>query len=288
MRKLLTTCIAATALVAFALPALAGETIKFVIMAAADPKKEGAKFETLAKYLQEQSAKFDKVELRIAKGYPEAAQLFKSGEADGLVAGSFVASIFLGQGVAKPVARPVPPSGVWTYKALVVAKEGTKPFAGLDDFKGKKVTYSKLASAGEIFVRALLKGAKPESVMTPLPAPNHGAALNALVNGEADYAVIKNTIFDPAKNKGFAVVGGDQGENPDGTIILSNQAHAKYAEEIKAALLKVEGSSSPTAAALKTEFGAKGFMAATMDDFKHTNDLVKRAGIDPAKFNFEF
>jgi ABC-type phosphate/phosphonate transport system substrate-binding protein len=44
---------------------------------------------------------------------------------------------------------PVLSSGATTYRALVVAKAGTKPFGGIADLRGKRVAFCSLASAGE-------------------------------------------------------------------------------------------------------------------------------------------
>jgi ABC-type nitrate/sulfonate/bicarbonate transport system substrate-binding protein len=258
-------------------------------MASQDPKKEGPKYAALAEYLKEKVPGVADIKLRVAKNYAEAAKLFEAGEADGMVAGSFVAAVFIGKEVAKPVARPLGVNGVSTYKALVVAKEGTKPFAGLEDFRGKRVAYSGLASSGEIFARSLLPaGEKPESVYTPVLAPSHQAAFNAVSSGAADYAVGKNTIWNPADYPGLAVVGGDDAENPDNTIIMPNAVYAKHGADIVKVLTGLEGDSSPAAEAVRKAFKAKGFLATTAGDFDHTNGLVKKAHVDPKSFDFVF
>jgi ABC-type phosphate/phosphonate transport system substrate-binding protein len=277
------------AVVSVACPAWAGDTLNLIIMAAQDPKKEGAMYDTLARYLAANSARVDKINLRVAKNYPEAVQLFQSGTADGIFAGSFVAAILIKKGLVKPVARPVTPAGVSTYKALVVAKEGTKPFAGLDDWKGRKVAYSALASSGEIFARTLLPaGEAPDKFFTQLIAPSHQAALNAVQAGQADYAVVKNTIWDPAKYPGLAVVGGDSEENPDRTLVLGTGAYADYGEELKGILVKLGKDGSEKAVAIKTAFGCAGFIPTGADDFRHTFVIIDKAHINPASFNFSF
>jgi ABC-type nitrate/sulfonate/bicarbonate transport system substrate-binding protein len=175
------------------------------------------------------------------------------------------------------------------YKALVIAKAGTKPFAGLEDFRGKRVAYSGLASSGEIFARSLLPaGAKPESVYTPILAPSHQAALNAVIAGAADYAVAKNTIWSPAEYAGLAVVGGDDEENPDNTIIMPNAMYAKHGAEIGRVLGGLEADTGARADAVRAAFKAKAFIPTAEKDFVHTFDLVKRANIDPKTFDFVF
>jgi ABC-type phosphate/phosphonate transport system substrate-binding protein len=278
-----------TAVLAGATAAFAADTLHFVIMSSEDPKKEGPKYAALAEYLRAGSVAIGEINLRVAKDYPEAAKLFQGGEVDGMFSGSFVAGIFIKKEVAKPIARPVLASGATTYKAVVIAKEGTKPFAGIGDFRGKKVAYTLLASSGEAFVRGLLAaGEKPESVYTPVPAATHQIAINAVQSGAADYAVVKNMVWDPAKYPGLALVGEDKGENPNNTLIMSNAAAGRHGEDIKRLLLKLEADGGSKATEVKKLFGIKGFIATTAADFSHTFELFEKANIEPKSFNFKF
>jgi ABC-type phosphate/phosphonate transport system substrate-binding protein len=200
-----------------------------------------------------------------------------------------VASVFIAKGLARPVVRPLAANGSSTYRTSVVAQQGGAPFAGIADFKGKRVAYSLLASSGEVFVRTLLAaGEKPESVYTPVPAPSHQAALNAVLSGAADYAVVKNTIFKPAEYKGLAQVGADAEENPDNTLVLTNAAYAKYGADISRLLLALEADKGEKAEAVRKAFGAKAFLATTEKDFTHTFDILEKAHIDATKFDFAF
>ena len=286
MKKVLT-LLALAGVLAVAAAASAADTLNFVIMSSEDPKKEGPKYTALAEYLKTAIPQLGEIQLRVAKDYPEAAKLFQGGEVDGMFSGSFVAASFIKREVAKPVARPVLASGATTYKAYVIAKQGTKPFAGIGDFRGKKVAYTLIASSGEAFVRSLLAaGEKPESVYTPVPAASHLLAINAVQGGAADYAVVKNMTWDPAKFPDLALVGEDKGENPNNTLIMSNAAFAKHGEVIKGALLKLESDARPQAAEVKKLFGIKGFVATGVADFAHTFSIIEKSGFSTAAFSF--
>jgi len=69
---------------------------------------------------------------------------------------------------------------------------------------------------------------------------------------------------------------------------MSNAAAAKYGEQVKAALLKLEADAGATAAEVKKLFGIKGFVATTNADFAHTFSLFEKAGIDAKTFAFSF
>jgi ABC-type phosphate/phosphonate transport system substrate-binding protein len=267
----------------------AAETLHLLIMSPADPKREAPKYEALSAYLRASNPLLGDIKLRIARDYPEAVRLFKEGDAEGMFSGSFVAAVFIAKGVAKPVARPLGANGVSTYRAAVVAKAGTRPFGGIADLRGRRVAYSLLASAGEIFVRTLLRaGEKPESVFTPVPVPTHQAALDAVAAGTADYAVVKDTVFSPAEYPGLAIVGTDVEENPDSTLIMPDAAHAKYGAMMSRALLALEADTGEKAQAVKDAFGCKGFIATQVGDFVHTFKNLEKAHVDPKTFDFSF
>jgi ABC-type phosphate/phosphonate transport system substrate-binding protein len=289
MKKATLILAAGLALFAVSGAARAAETLHFVIMSPIDAEKERPKYEALSAYLRSVNPLLGDIKLRIAKDYPEAAQLFKAGDAEGMFSGSFVAAVFIAKGVAKPVARPLAASGVSTYRASIVAKEGTKPFGGIDDLRGKRVAYTPLASAGEVFLRGLLApGEKPESVYTPVPSVSHQAALEAVAGGAADYAVVKSTVFAPAQYPGLALVGSGTEEHPDNTFIMPPAVFDKLGALIAKALLGLEADTGEKAAAVKQAFGCTGFIATAGMDFAATFALLRKARVDPKTFDFLF
>jgi ABC-type phosphate/phosphonate transport system substrate-binding protein len=279
--------LALAVLLAAAVSAHAADTLHFVIMSSEDPKKEGPKYTALAEYLKTAIPQIGEIQLRVAKDYPEAAKLFQGGEVEGMFSGSFVAANFIKREVAKPLVRPVLTSGASTYKAYIIARKGTRPFAGIGDLRGRKVAYTLIASSGEAFVRSLLAaGEKPENVYTPVPAASHLLAINAVQSGAADYAVVKNMTWDPAKYPDLALVGEDRGENPNNTLILSNAAFARHGEQIAGALLRLESDAGVQAAEVKKLFGIRGFVPTASADFAHTFSLIERSGFNTEAFSF--
>jgi ABC-type phosphate/phosphonate transport system substrate-binding protein len=269
--------------------ASAAETLHFVIMSPADAKQEGPKYEALSAYLRSANPLLGDIKLRIAGNYTEAARLFAAGDVEGMFSGSFVAAVFIAKGLAKPVARPLAANGSSTYTTSVVAKAGAAPFAGLADFKGKRVAGCRLASAGEVFARSLLgPGEQAESVFTPVAVDSHQAALEAVTSGAADYAVVKSTLFAPAGYPGLIEVGSDAGQHPDNTLIMPNTTFEKFGAILSRALLGLEGDTSEKAVAVKQAFGCRGFIATAGTDFAPTFTLLRRARVDPKTFDFAF
>lgn len=267
----------------------AAGTLHFVIMSSVDPKTEGAKYEALSEYLRGVNPLLGDIKLRIAKNYPEAVRLFAAGDVEGMFSGSFVASVFIAKGLAKPVARPVAVNGSSTYRTTVVAKQGAAPFAGLSSFRGKRVAYCPLASAGELYARSLLgPGEKPESVFTPVLVDSHQAAIEAVLSGAAEYAVVKSTIFVPAQYPALVEVAATAGEHPDNTLVMPGAAFEKYGALISRALLGLEADTGAKAEKVKRLFGCRAFVATAGIDFAPTFTLLRKLTIEPKAFDFVF
>lgn len=269
--------------------AFAAETLHLVVMSPVDAAREAPKYEALSAYLTASNPLLGDIKLRIAKNFPEAARLFEQGDVEGMFSASFVASVLIAKGVARPVARPLRVDGVSTYSTSIVAREGTGAFGGVADFKDKRVAYCLLASAGEVFLRSLLgPGQELESVCVPVPVDSHQAALEAVLNGAADYAVVKNTVFSPERFPGLAVVGADAGEHPDNTFMMPKDAHDRVGALIGRVLRGLEADTSEKAEAVRQAFGCKAFIATGGMDFAHTFSLLKKTGVDPKSFDFVF
>lgn len=233
------------------------------------------KFESLEKYFLKENVH---VKFVTFSGYTEAAQLFAKGEVDGMFSGSGVAGTFILKGLVKPLVRPVDNQGRSTYWAVVIGHKGDKPFSGeAGDFRNKKITFSALASSGEFFYRAIpgINNVNAESLI----ASNHQAAIDKINKGEADFAIIKNTVWDSLKNKypNLEQIGQDGGQNPDNTLIISNKTSPETIKEVLTALLAVE--KDPDAAAVRKDMAITSFQITTTNDFAHTLSLLKRAGV---------
>lgn len=277
------------------LPALGKDAVTLAIMVAADPVKEAPKYEALSLYIKGKSEKIGSIKLHIARDYPDAARLFRSGEVQGMFTGSFVGAVLIKKGLARPVVRPLWPGGTSTYHALVVAKKGTPKFTGIGDFapgpdgKRKIIAYCAIASAGEVYVRSLLPaGVHPTDRFSPLVSTSHQAALDALARGIADYAVVKNTVWDPARYPSLEVVGTDSRDNPDLALILTPDAHNRYADDLTRILVGLEKDTGEGAVRLRATFGCKGFISTSVADFFHTYWLMEKAHIDAKTFDFVF
>ncbi len=221
-----------------------------------------------------------------AANYQAAAEMFSKGQADAMFSGSGVAGTMIIKGVAAPLVRPVGQDGISTYSAVVITKKGGPKFTGSPDyFAGKKVIFTALASAGEFYYHSL-GASKAKEIML---AASHGAAIDALNRGQADIAVVKNRVWakEMSKYPDLESVGGDKGENPDNTLIVSNKFSKETAQKLSAALLSIKADSSAEANAVKKSLQISEYITTTEKDFSSTLSLLKKAGVNK-NFNFKF
>lgn len=258
---------------------------QFKISIMQDDKDAAKRYKPLEAYL---ATKGVKCTLSETPNYSTAAHQFKAGRTDAMFSGSGVAGAFIIKGIASPLVRPVGKDGNSTYHAVVLARKGSAPFNGKAEyFKGKTVTFTALASSGEVFFQAIpdIKSAKAKV----LKVSSHGYAIEALSKGAADVAIVKDHVWEKHASEypGIVKVGEDDGENPDNTLIVSNKADMKVVMKVSEALLSLKADKSPEANAVREQMGVKEFVKTTQKDFRHTLELLGRAGVDRS-FNFAF
>jgi ABC-type phosphate/phosphonate transport system substrate-binding protein len=264
-------------------PTMVNAEFKIVVMQ--DQRGEAKHYRSLLNYLNSNGVEASFV---AARSYPQAAELFANESVDGMFSGSGIAGCMLIKDLAYPVARPVHLSGWSTYWAVVIGPKGSPIFTQDPGyFKGKRVIFCSLASSGEFYFHSITGTAKHGATL--LKASSHGAALDALSRKAADIAIVKNRIWDQTKDKYPELIrlGEDPGENPDGTLIVAKHAETAVVEKLLKVLLNLETDLSPEAVAVKENLGIKGYLRTTMDDFKFTIPMLKKAGVDKG-FNFEF
>ena len=251
---------------------------QFTIAIMQDEPGAGKKYRPLQAYLMSKGINLTFV---AAPNYSAAAEMFASEKVDSMFSGSAIAGMFIMKDLAIPLVRPVSKEGYSTYWAVIIAPKGSPKFNGRADyFRGKRVILTPLASSGEIFYYSIPNIKSVESTIEK--AASHGAAINAISEGLADVAIVKNRVWDRLKSKypNLMLVGEDREANPDSTLIISKKADAKLVAKVQAALLDLTSDSSPQAQAVRNEMEINGYIKTTRADFKHTTELLKRTGFD--------
>lgn len=257
----------------------------FKIAIMQDEKGAAEKYRSLMTYMEEKGIDISFV---AARNYPHAAEMFALGVADGMFSGSGIAGCMIIKKLAYPLVRPVTVDGWSTYWAVVIGPKGSKRFTqNADYFDNKRVIFCSLASAGEFYFRSLTGASSVQATL--LRAASHGAALDALARQAADFAIVKNRVWDKARQNypELTRVGEDPGENPDGTLIISLKTDKAMAEKLRGAFLSLKGDSSASALTVKKALSITEFITTNVEDFNFTLQLLKKAGVT-REFNFGF
>ncbi len=255
--------------------AMAAEKFRIAIMQ--DQAGSAEKYKPVLDYLSKHGVDAAFV---TAPDYPAAAGMFSIGSVDAMFSGSGVAGFLIMKGIAKPTVRPVTRQGYSTYRAVIIGKKGSPKFSGTaKDFVGKKLAFTSLASSGDFYYHSL-PGADNASI-TEVKSISHGAAIEAVSKGQADFAIVKNRIWDSVKDKypDLAQVGEDKGENPDNTLIVSNVIPPALSTKVADILLGLKDDQSPEAAEVRKSLAIQGFIKTTNQDFDHTIELLKKADV---------
>jgi ABC-type phosphate/phosphonate transport system substrate-binding protein len=262
--------------VLFSLPGLLyADQFRIAIMQ--NKKGEAGKVDPLLKYFQKNGVE---ASLVTTKNYIHAAKMFESGQADAMFSGSGVAGIMIIKEVAHPMVRPLSEDGWSTYRAVLIALKGSPRFTKtVDYFKDKRVVYNRLASSGEFFFRSMPGSGDVGAITTSVSSDE--AAIDALSRGIADVAIVKNRVWDSLMDKypGLEQVGEASGENPNDTLIVSNNTEISLVSRVRSILLGLEGDESPEAKAVKKELKVKSYIETTLADFKYTLPMLEQAGV---------
>jgi ABC-type phosphate/phosphonate transport system substrate-binding protein len=257
----------------------------FTVAIMQDEKDAAQRYKALKAYLAYKGIQISFVE---TANYSSAAAMFATGKVDAMFSGSAIAGIFIMKELAVPLVRPLGKDNISTYHAVVLGPKGSPKFSGSADyFKGKKVALTALASSGEVYFRSIPDIAVAQANILKLAS--HGACIDALSKGAVNIAVVKNRVWEKHKKEypGVETVGEDTAENPDNALIVSLQVDAGAASRVSAALLDLKTDTSPEAKSVRDHMEIKGFIKTTLADFKHTIDLLRKAGVSKS-FNFQF
>ena len=103
------------------------------------------------------------------------------------------------------------------YRSVLITKKGGS-YDGVNSVKGKRVTYVKEASSGEAFARKLFGGKKPSDVAGTkyIPSKSHGIGIKQVQAGRADFAFVKNLVWESVKDRYPNLFGDYEVEMADG------------------------------------------------------------------------
>ncbi len=218
--------------------------------------------------------------------YGNIIEHFSSEKMDGAFFGSFTYCLARKQLGVDVIARPVNPDGTSTYYGYIFARRnsGIRDLAGMKD---KRFAFVEQATtAGYLFPLAYFREhgiADPRSYLRDvLFTGSHDAAVQAVMNGEADIGAAKNTVYDrmtqedPRIGKELSILL-TSGPVPQNGLAVRKDLDPELKAAIARVLLEMDRDSEGIEALKK--FGARGFVATTDSDYAYVYALAQQVGI---------
>jgi phosphonate transport system substrate-binding protein len=226
--------------------------------------------------------------------YGNIVEHFKEDKLDGAFFGSFTYGLARNQIGVQPLVRPVNLDGTSTYHGYLFARKD-KSVRAASDLRGKRFAFVERATtAGYLFPLAYFKEQGIGDVAAffgeTFFAGSHDAAILAVLNGEAEAGVAKNTIYDalvqenPRVGKELVVLA-TSGVVPQNCLAVRKDLDPELMKALKLALLNM--GNTPAGEEALRRFGARGFIETQDGDYTYLYNLSKRVGIDLKTYRYE-
>ena len=278
-------------LLCFSSSAVAQEKIIIGLLPEMNVFKQKQRFEPLAAYLSERMG--ITVKLSILSRYGNIIERIKEEELDGAFLGSFTGALAISQLGVVPLARPINKDGTSTYYGhIFVRKESNIKTAA--DMKGKTLALVERATtAGYVFPLAWFKRQGIEDINTYFSnhffAGSHDAAIDAVLNNEADIGAAKNTIYErmqklhPQIDKELVILKSSPRVPSNGLCVRAGLPE-KHKKQFKTLLLNLH--QDKKGIDVLDKLGAQRFVATSKEDYQPVLDLAAEAGINLKKYDY--
>jgi phosphonate transport system substrate-binding protein len=225
--------------------------------------------------------------------YGNIIERFNAEKMDGAFFGSFIYALAHSQLGVEAIARPVNLDGTSTYQGYLFARKdsGIRTSA---DMKGKRFAFvDRATTAGYLFPLAYFKEngiADPRLYLGEIFfAGSHDAAIQAVLNKEADIGAAKNTIFDqtaaenPRIEKEMIILATSD-VVPQNCLAVRKDLDPELKGALKKALFDMESNEEGREALQR--FGARDFIETSEKDYAYFYKLSSQVGIDLKKYRY--
>lgn len=253
--------------------------------------KQKQRFRLLGEYLANKTGV--PVEFTIITRYGNILESFTSEKMDGVFFGSFTGAMAISKLGVVPLARPVNLDGSSTYHGLLLVRKDSG-IASVEDMRGKRMAFvEKATTAGYLFPLAYLRehGVKDPAVYFKenFFTGSHDAAIDAVLDGKADVAAAKNSIYDRVEKdnprlKAELKIIARSPLVPSNGLCVRKDLPAGLREKLKQALLGL--AADPAGQAVLAELGAQRFIETTAKDYQPVFEMASQAGIDIKHYSY--
>jgi phosphonate transport system substrate-binding protein len=225
--------------------------------------------------------------------YGNIIERFTSEKMDGAFFGSFTYALAHTQLGVEALARPVNLDGTSTYRGYLFVRRDSSIRTSAD-MKGKRFVFVERATtAGYLFPLVYFKEhgiADPHSYLREtFFAGSHDAAIQAVLNKEADIGAAKNTIFDqlaaenPRIEKEMMILATSD-VLPQNCLAVRKDLDPELKGALKKTLFDMENNEEGREALRR--FGARDFIETSENDNEYFYRLSSQVGIDLKKYRY--
>ena len=249
------------------------------------------RFRPLAEYLSQRLGM--PVELTMLSRYGNIVERMENKDVDAAFLGSFTGALASAQLGMIPIVRPINLDGSSTYWGYIfVRKDGGIETA--EQMKGLRLALVERATtAGFVFPVAYFHGEGidiDDGFFGDVQFwGSHDAAINAVLEGQADVGAAKNTIWehlmrvDPRVGEELRILA-TSAKVPSNGLLVAPDVTPELRDRIRDLLLDLEG--SPGASEILQRLRFKGFVPTSRESYQPVFDLATEAGIDVTSYTY--
>ena len=232
--------------------------------------------------------------VEIMANYGDISETFIKGNADAGFFGSFSYLLTHAKAGVEPIARPVYPGDVSTYRGYIFARKDSN-IKTVKDMKNKSlVLVDKATTAGYIFQLSYFKYYGINNIKDYfsriLYANSHDAAAWAVYTGEADIGGAKDNIYNSIMEeypdfKEQMVVLSESPAVPSNGLAVRKDLNPAIKLRIKILLLSLH--ETPEGQEILKNFGATKFIETNDADYVVLYNMVKQLDIDLQEYSYK-
>lgn len=250
------------------------------------------RYEPLAEYLSRRTG--SPIELKVLTRYGKTLSEFAENRLDGAFFGSFAYVLARARYELQPVARPVQWDGRSTYFGVILVRKDSG-IRTAKDLRGKRFAFvDRATTAGYLLPLQFFRDQGIADYRGFLRdyyyAGTHEDAVLDVLEGRTDAAAAKSTVIqrlgarDPRIPHELVPIARSP-EVPENALCLRTSVDPALRDAILAALLGMADDAEGRE--VLRQFGARGFVATSDQDYEPVYAYIRYLGIDPGGFDFE-
>jgi phosphonate transport system substrate-binding protein len=225
--------------------------------------------------------------------YGNIIERFSSEKMDGAFFGSFTYALAHHQIGVEAIARPVNLDGTSTYQGYIFVR-GDSGIRKVADMRGKRFVFVDHATtAGYLFPLAWFRTQGIDDPGAYLGdvyyAGSHDAAIQAVMNKEADIGAAKNTIYDqlatenPRVRKELVILASSDAV-PQNCLAVRRDLDPELKSSLRKILLAMD--KEKEGEEVLRRFGARGFIETSESDYAYLYRLSSEVGINMKTYKY--